>query len=81
MSPDDSLDGTGFQRYYDELQNAFEEAGYEVSPGPKLEQWFIDAGFVNIHMEKFLIPYGAWPKDRHLVSPSPSLFAERMISP
>ncbi|KAL1989516.1 hypothetical protein VTN49DRAFT_6713 [Thermomyces lanuginosus] len=66
VSPDDSLDGTGFQRYYDELQNAFEEAGYEVSPGPKLEQWFIDAGFVNIHMEKFLIPYGAWPKDRHL---------------
>ncbi|KAL1991052.1 hypothetical protein VTN49DRAFT_5556 [Thermomyces lanuginosus] len=32
---------------------------------PKLEQWFKDAGFVNIHVEKFVIPYGVGPKDKH----------------
>ncbi|KAL1974938.1 hypothetical protein VTN31DRAFT_5142 [Thermomyces dupontii] len=30
------------------------------------EQWFKEAGFVNIHVEKFVIPYGVWPKDPHL---------------
>ncbi|KAL1991149.1 hypothetical protein VTN49DRAFT_5653 [Thermomyces lanuginosus] len=65
-SEDGSLDDTGFQRYYDEANNAFEKAGYEVRPGPKLEEWFQDAGFVNIHVEKFQIPHGVWPKDKHL---------------
>ena len=68
ISEDGSLDGTGLQRYYDEVYGAFEEAGYEVHPGPKLEQWFRDAGFVNIHVEKIFIPYGVWPKDPYLVS-------------
>ena len=67
-SEDGSLNGTGLQRYYDEVYGAFEKAGYEVSPGPKLEQWFKDAGFVNIRVEKFVVPYGVWPKDEHLVS-------------
>ena len=68
ISPDGSLKGTGLQRYYDEVIGAFEEAGYEVRPGAKLEQCFKEAGFVNIHVEKFVIPYGVWPKDPHLVS-------------
>ena len=29
---------------------------------------FVDAGFVNVRTEKFMIPYGVWPKDHHLVS-------------
>ncbi|KAL1997304.1 hypothetical protein VTN49DRAFT_5939 [Thermomyces lanuginosus] len=66
LSPDGSLDGTGLQQYYDVVYGAFEEAGYEVRPGVKLEQWFKEAGFVNIHVEKFVIPYGIWPKDPHL---------------
>ena len=68
FSPDGSLDGTALQQYYNEIIGAFEDAGYEVRPGIKLEQWFKDAGFVNIHVEKFVIPYGVWPKDPHLVS-------------
>lgn len=67
-SPDGSVDGTWFRQYYDEVSGAFEEAGYDVRPGIKLEQWFKDAGFVNIHVEKFIVPHGVWPKDRHLVS-------------
>ncbi|KAL1995846.1 hypothetical protein VTN49DRAFT_712 [Thermomyces lanuginosus] len=66
ISEDGSLNGTALQKYYDEVYGAFEEAGYVVRPGPKLEEWFKDAGFVNIHVEKFVIPYGVWPKDPHL---------------
>ncbi|KAL1978499.1 hypothetical protein VTN31DRAFT_1358 [Thermomyces dupontii] len=66
MSPDGSLNGTALQQYYNEIYGAFEDVGYEVRPGPKLEQWFKEAGFVNIHVEKFVIPYGVWPKDPHL---------------
>ncbi|KAL1994731.1 hypothetical protein VTN49DRAFT_918 [Thermomyces lanuginosus] len=65
-SEDDSLNDTWLQRYYDEVYGAFEEAGYEVRPGVRLEQWFKDAGFVNIHAEKLVVPYGVWSKDRHL---------------
>ncbi|KAL1977291.1 hypothetical protein VTN31DRAFT_150 [Thermomyces dupontii] len=65
-SEDGSLSGTGLQQYYDNVYGAFEQAGYEVRPGVKLEQWFKDAGFVNIHVEKFVAPHGIWPKDPHL---------------
>ncbi|KAL1995935.1 hypothetical protein VTN49DRAFT_801 [Thermomyces lanuginosus] len=65
-SVDGSHKGTGLERYCNEIYGAFEGAGYEVRPGPKLEQWFKDAGFVNIHVEKFVVPYGVWPKDPHL---------------
>ncbi|KAL1991244.1 hypothetical protein VTN49DRAFT_5748 [Thermomyces lanuginosus] len=64
-SEDGSLAGTNLQRYYDEVYGAFEKAGYETRPGPKLEGWFKDAGFVNIHVRKFQVPYGVWPKDPH----------------
>ena len=67
ISEDGSVEGTGFKQFYDEVYSTYEEIGYEVRPGPKLEQWFKDAGFVNIHVEKFVIPYGVWPKDPHLV--------------
>ena len=67
-SEDGSHNGTAIKRYYDEVYGAFEKAGYEVRPGPKLEQWFKDAGFVNISVKKLAIPYGVWPKDPHLVS-------------
>ncbi|KAL1974795.1 hypothetical protein VTN31DRAFT_4999 [Thermomyces dupontii] len=65
-SEDGSVNGTGFQQYYNELYCASEKAGYETRPGPKLEQWFKDAGFVNVHVEKFVIPYDVWLKDPHL---------------
>lgn len=50
-SEDGSIEGTAILRYYNEVYSIFEKAGYETRPGIKLEQWFKDAGFVNIHME------------------------------
>ncbi|KAK1971841.1 methyltransferase domain-containing protein [Colletotrichum sublineola] len=37
----------------------------EPNPGPKLEGWVRDAGFVNITHQRFKIPIGDWPKDPH----------------
>lgn len=67
-SADGSLKDTGLERYFNEVTGTFQEVGYECRPGPKLEQWLKEAGFVNVHAEKFIIPHGVWPKDRHLVS-------------
>ncbi|KAL1993936.1 hypothetical protein VTN49DRAFT_2605 [Thermomyces lanuginosus] len=66
ISQDGSLSGTDLEKYYNEVYGAFEKTGVEVRPGIKLEQWFKDAGFVNIQVEKFVIPYGVWPKDARL---------------
>ena len=78
LSEDGSLKDTGLERYYNEVYGAFEEAGYEVPPGIKLETWLKDSGFVNIHVTKLIIPHGVWPKDLHLVSlslpPKSSIF-------
>ena len=41
-----------------------EAAGYDCSPGPKLEKYMKDAGFVNIQAIKLPIPLGTWPKDK-----------------
>lgn len=47
---------------------ATENQGLECLPASKLEGWMQNAGFVNIRAEKFRVPIGPWPKDKHLVS-------------
>lgn len=66
-SSDDTLKGTAMERYYTELVQAFEEAGYCTRPGPELEKWFREIGFVDIHVTRYYVPMGTWPKDEHLV--------------
>jgi len=48
-------------------EHLLSEAAYKIerepSPGPKLEQWVRDAGFVNITNRKFKLPCNTWPKD------------------
>ncbi|KAH0846300.1 putative methyltransferase [Fonsecaea pedrosoi] len=38
-------------------------AGYDSQPGPKVEGWLRDAGFINVQAVKLPIPLGIWPKD------------------
>jgi len=33
-------------------------------PGPHLEQYIRDAGYVDVHVEKIHLPLGPWPKDK-----------------
>ncbi|KAL1961615.1 hypothetical protein VTN77DRAFT_1390 [Rasamsonia byssochlamydoides] len=62
-SEDGTTKGTGIERYFTEVLKAFEKAGYPTRPGPSLEQWFHEAGFVDVHVQKYRAPLGAWPKD------------------
>ncbi|KXL42988.1 hypothetical protein M433DRAFT_70868, partial [Acidomyces richmondensis BFW] len=39
--------------------------GYNMKPGPELQQYFKDAGFINVQVQKILLPLGPWPKDKH----------------
>ncbi|KAL2216036.1 hypothetical protein M432DRAFT_633989 [Thermoascus aurantiacus ATCC 26904] len=63
---DGSIKGTSVEQYYREVNKGFEMADYVVSPGPKLEGWLREAGIVDIHVEKYKVPIGVWPKDKHL---------------
>ncbi|EFQ24904.1 methyltransferase domain-containing protein [Colletotrichum graminicola] len=65
-----SDDGSLTEKHFtNEAVNNFLEAcklvNREPAPGPKLEGWVKDAGFVNITHQKFKIPVGDWPKDPH----------------
>ncbi|KAF6811293.1 methyltransferase domain-containing protein [Colletotrichum plurivorum] len=44
---------------------ACEQIGRDPCPGPKLEGWVKDAGFVNVVHQRFKLPIGPWPKDPH----------------
>lgn len=48
------------------LIEACEQVGRDPCPGPKLEGWVNDAGFVNAVHQKFKMPIGPWAKDPHL---------------
>jgi len=43
-----------------------ESMGREPAPGPKLEKWMRDAGFVNVKAKKIKLPIGPWAKDARL---------------
>ncbi|KAL2137362.1 hypothetical protein VTI74DRAFT_3302 [Chaetomium olivicolor] len=45
---------------------AARKTGREPSPGPRLERWVRDAGFINVKHEVFRFPVGPWPKDPRL---------------
>ncbi|EFQ25684.1 methyltransferase domain-containing protein [Colletotrichum graminicola] len=47
------------------ILEACDKMGRDGRPGPKLEKWVREAGFVNIVHEKFIVPIGPWPKDPH----------------
>ncbi|KAL2004597.1 hypothetical protein VTN00DRAFT_3333 [Thermoascus crustaceus] len=54
--------------YVFRMLNLIDEAIGErhINPGPHLEGWLKDAGFVNIHHEVFRLPIGTWPKDQKM---------------
>lgn len=49
-----------------EIITGIKSLGLEPEPGPKLEGWVRDAGFVNIVHHLLPIPVGDWPKDKKL---------------
>jgi hypothetical protein len=61
-------EGCNVHRWTTEVSGVIESLGIEPNAGPRLLSWVKDAGFTNIHQEKFYLPVGTWPKDKKLVS-------------
>ena len=53
-------------RWTREIIAGIRSLGLEPEPGPKLESWIKDAGFVNVIHHLLPIPVGDWPKDKKL---------------
>lgn len=62
-SDDGTLDGITLQSWGDTLPQAGRAIGREPCPGPKLEEWVRNAGFMNIVSEVYKLPIGPWAKD------------------
>lgn len=68
-SEDGSLTPKHAEREWNDLGcGACVSFGKDPEPGPKIEGWMKDAGFVDVYHERFRLPIGPWPKDKHLVS-------------
>lgn len=65
-SEDGSTNGTSIENYFDVVAAEFLKQGRVINTGHQLEGWFRDAGFKDIHVKKYLVPLGAWPKDQRL---------------
>lgn len=66
-SEDGSTKSTSIQQYYDVVLGTFENEGISTCPGAYLKQWFQEVGFEDVHVKKYFIPMGSWPKDEKLV--------------
>ncbi|KAB2574671.1 putative methyltransferase tdiE [Lasiodiplodia theobromae] len=51
-------------RYLTETTEGMRTMGVEPEPGAKLAGWVREAGFEDVHNERFSFPVGSWPKDK-----------------
>ncbi|CAF9922632.1 MAG: hypothetical protein HETSPECPRED_005107 [Heterodermia speciosa] len=65
-SPDGSIDNRPIQKLNRDFLDGSLAVGKDPSPGPKLEQYMKAAGFEDVYAEKFIVPVGTWPADKHL---------------
>ncbi|KAI4227821.1 MAG: hypothetical protein L6R36_002115 [Xanthoria steineri] len=59
-------DDLAIQKWITILLQAARDFGRDPCPGPRLAGLMRDAGFQNVEEEKYKIPIGPWPKDKHL---------------
>lgn len=60
--------GCAMDRWTRIIVDGLKKMGVEPEPGPKLEKWVKDAGFINVHQEVLPIPVGVWPKSTKMVT-------------
>jgi hypothetical protein len=58
--------GCPLDKWTDEIIDGIKSIGLEPEPGPKLERWVREAGFVNVHHKVLAIPTGMWPRDKKM---------------
>ena len=59
-------EGQSLYKYINIFNDAAKGFGRDSMPGPQLEGWMKDAGFVNVVHERFRLPIGPWPKDKQM---------------
>ncbi|KAL2824230.1 S-adenosyl-L-methionine-dependent methyltransferase [Aspergillus cavernicola] len=59
-------EGNNVNRFYELLREACDKLQRPVTIGKELEGLADDAGFVNIHHQKFQLPLGIWPRERRM---------------
>lgn len=67
-SDDGTLEGTDLQRWIIDILSSCEAMGCEPSPGRRLKQWMLDAGFKDVVEHVFVIPTGEWATSQKHVS-------------
>jgi hypothetical protein len=60
--------GCAVDRWCNELKAFLWGFRLEPEPGPRLEGWIRAAGFEDIHIKRFALPVGLWPKEKRMVS-------------
>jgi len=58
--------GCPLDKWTDEIILGIKSMGLEPEPGPKLEGWVREAGFVNVQHKVLAIPTGTWPLNKSL---------------
>ncbi|KAF2463807.1 S-adenosyl-L-methionine-dependent methyltransferase [Lindgomyces ingoldianus] len=58
--------GNLVEEWASKIREGLKKFGVEPDPGPKIEGWVKDAGFVNIQSKTLPFPIGTWPKDKML---------------
>ncbi len=49
-----------------QMFDSVRQMGREPHPGPGLERWVRNAGFMNVRCEKFSLPVGSWAEGKRL---------------
>ncbi|KAF2009447.1 S-adenosyl-L-methionine-dependent methyltransferase [Aaosphaeria arxii CBS 175.79] len=55
-----------FAQWVEKTTSGLRKFGVETDPGPKIEGWVKDAGFVNVEVKVLPMPIGPWAKDKTL---------------
>ncbi|RPA82278.1 S-adenosyl-L-methionine-dependent methyltransferase [Ascobolus immersus RN42] len=62
-SEDGTTKGTAIEEYNEALKEAGLKSGHRLDLAPQLEAFLKEAGFVDVKVDKFRAPVGAWPKN------------------
>lgn len=65
ISQSTDISGTWAVKWTQYIVEGVRRFGTEPEPGPKLDGWVRQAGFVNLNSFTRQIPCGTWPKDTH----------------
>ena len=64
--PQEEFEKSELWKFHRDTINLQESRGRNMRPGPQLERWMTEAGFVNVQVKKYLLPLGPWDKGMSL---------------